>query len=185
MRRIAVGDVMTQNVVTASPDSSLRECAKVMAKERVNSLLITNGKKLVGILTARDILWALTKNPKLDLKKFKGINIANKKIAVIKPSADISEALNKMRSLNYRRLPVLSKGKLIGVVTLKDILSVEPSLYSETKFLMDEIREAERKEKQTSSNWSSEGLCDNCGAFSDLLRIEGQSLCTDCRDELH
>lgn len=185
MRRISVGDVMTRNVVTAKQESSLHECAKIMAKERVNSLLIMKEDKLIGILTARDILWALTKNPNLKLKKFKGINIASKKIAVIKPSADISEALQKMRSLNFRRLPVLSKGNLIGVVTLKDILSVEPSLYSEMKSLMDEIKEIERKEEQTSSSWPLEGLCDNCGAFSDLLKVEGQLLCHDCRDELH
>ncbi len=184
MRRISVGDIMTRNVVSAAQDSSLYECAKLMAKERVNSLVITKGRKLIGLLTARDILWAITKNPKTDLKKIKGIEIASRKLAVIKPSADISQALEKMRSLNFRRLPVLSKGELIGVVTLKDILSVEPQLYNEMKSLMDEIKEADRKSQQSMSDWPLQGVCDNCGVFSELLRVENKVLCVDCRDEM-
>lgn len=184
MRRISVGDVMTRKVITANPKSSLHDCSKIMAKQRVNSVLITKDKKLLGILTARDILWAITKKSGLNLKKIKGIHIASKKLAVTKPSADISQALNKMRSLNYRRLPVLSKGELIGVVTIKDILMVEPQLYDEMKYLMDDIKESGRKEQQSNMAWPLEGLCDNCGAFSDLLKVYDQVLCADCREEM-
>jgi len=185
MRRISVGDIMTRNVITANPQSSLHECSRIMAKDRVNSLLITKNKKLLGILTARDILWAITKKPRLNLKKVKGIAIASKKLAVTKPSADISQALNKMRSSNYRRLPVLSKGELIGVVTIKDILMVEPQLYDEMRNLMDNIKESGRKEQQASVEWPLEGICDNCGAFSDLLKVYDQLLCADCREEMY
>ena len=130
MRRIAVGDIMTRNFSAVNPGDNLHKCAKIMAKNRVNSLLVAENKRLFGILTARDILWIITKKPNIDLTKIRSIDVATKKIAVIKPSADISEALSKMRESNFRRLPVLSHSELIGVVTLKDILVVEPSLYS-------------------------------------------------------
>ena len=185
MRKIAVGDVMTRNFVSARPAASLHECAKIMAKNNVNSLLVTNGKRLVGILTARDILRTITKNSKLDLKKVRCINFATRKLAVIKPSADISQALEKMHASNFRRLPVVSKGEVVGVVTIKDILAVEPSLYAEMRFLMDEIREEERKTEQSGESWPLEGICDNCGAFSELLKVEGQLLCPDCREEMY
>jgi CBS domain-containing protein len=184
MRRISVGDVMTRKVVTANANSTLHDCSKIMAKDRINSLLITRERKLVGILTSRDILWAITKQPGLDLKKVKGCDIASRKLAVIKPSADISQAITKMRSLNFRRLPVMSKGELIGVITLKDILSIEPQLYNEMKHLMDEIKESERKSEETEKEWPLQGLCDNCGAFSDLLKVYDQVLCADCREEM-
>ncbi|MBI2452176.1 CBS domain-containing protein [Candidatus Pacearchaeota archaeon] len=187
MRRIAVGDIMTRNFVSAAPNSTLHECAKIMAKESINSLLITSNKKLVGILTARDILKAITKNKSLGLKKTKGIEIATKKIAVIKPSADISDALEKMRASGFRRLPVLSKGEIIGVVTLKDILAIEPTLYGELRTLTDEIREEERKLLHVHSNANRpvEGLCENCGALADLLKVNGLLLCPDCREEMY
>jgi CBS domain-containing protein len=185
MRRISVGDVMTRKVISVTPGDTLHKCSKLMARERVNSLIVAEGKKLLGILTARDILWAITKKTVIDLKTIRAIDIATRKLAVIKPSADISQALRKMRSLNFRRLPVISNGQIIGVVTLKDILSIEPQLYSEMSEIMDEIRESDRKLKQADDQWPSEGICDNCGALSELLKVEGELLCLDCREELY
>lgn len=175
---------MTRNIVSATIEDSLYDCAKKMTKERVNSILIVKEGRLLGILTARDILWTITKKPSVDLKSIRGIDIATRKVAVIKPSADIYQALKKMQAYNFRRLPVLSRGIVIGVVTLKDILAVEPSLYKESKDLL-EIKEGERKFKDVKANWPLEGFCDECGAFSDLLKVEGKLLCTDCREELY
>ncbi len=184
MRRIAVGDVMTRNFVSINPTSNLLECAKEMAKTRVDSLLITDKKRLVGILTARDILWTIVKKPSINLKITNVMKIATKKVAVIKPSADIFQALRKMKTLNFKRLPVLSKGEVIGVITLKDILKVEPSLYPEIGELIY-IREEERKIKELGAEWPSEGFCENCGAFSELLKVDSALLCPDCREELY
>jgi len=184
MRKIAVGDVMTRDFFSATPSSNLHKCAKLMVKNRATSLLITEGTKLRGILTANDILWAITKKPRLNLKAVRVIDVATRKVAVIKPSADISQALRKMRSFNFRRLPVLSRGEVIGVVTIKDILRIEPSLYTETGEFAD-IREEERKLKETNVAWPSEGLCESCGAFSELLKVYDQLLCIDCREELY
>ena len=185
MRRISVGDIMTRNIISVKPSSSLHECAKVMAREGLDSLIISNNRRLLGLITSGDIIRAMVKKHNIGLKKINVMQVATKKLAVIKPSADISQVLAKMRALNFRRLPVLSKGSLIGVVTLKDILAIAPELYSETKSLMDDIREEERKTQQAESEWPLEGLCDNCGAFSELLKVEGKLLCPDCRDEMY
>jgi CBS domain-containing protein len=185
MRRIAVGDIMTRKFISVRPGDSLHTCIKVIVREKVDSLLVVDGRRLVGILTARDILSAITKRFGVNLRKTKCISIAKKKLAVIKPSADISQALDKMKASNFRRLPVLSRNELIGVITLKDILAIAPELYSETKYLMDEIREAGRKHEQLEAPYPLEGLCENCGALSDLLKVEGQMLCPDCRDEMY
>ena len=179
-----MGDVMTRDFFSAKPSANLQECAKLMVRNRVTSLPITDGKVLKGILTSNDILWAITKKPGLNLKDVNAMDISTRKVAVIKPSADISQALRKMRAFNFRRLPVLARGEIIGVITLKDILKVEPSLYSETGELAD-IREKERKLRETNVEWPPEGLCENCGAFSDLLKVYDRLLCTDCREELY
>ena len=57
-------------------------------------------------------------------------------------------------------------------------------LYSEISDFMD-IREEEEKQQQTQESWPLEGMCENCGALSDLLRVEDVLLCPDCRDDLY
>ncbi len=183
-RRVAVGDIMTRKFARISPSTDLHKCAKEMVKNRVNSLLVTNDNKLTGIITARDIMWVMVKKPNVNLTDIKVLDIATKKIAVIKPSADISQALHKMRQFGFRRLPVISKGVLVGIVTLKDILRIDPSLYNYLGELAD-IREESEKLRNISSSTETEGLCEICGAFSDLLKVEGRYLCPDCRDEMY
>lgn len=184
MRRIAVGDVMTRNFISVSPSANLLECAKQLVKERINGLLIVKDKKLVGIITSRDVLWAVTKSPKINLSEINVMKIATRKVAVIKPSADIAQALNKMKILNFKRLPVLSKGKLLGIITLKDILRVDPELYRQSSDLFD-VKEEEDKLRNISKSSALEGFCENCGAFSELLMVNDRALCPDCREELY
>ena len=75
---------MTRHMAFVGPQTNLYNCAKELVKKRVNSLIITENKKLLGILTARDILWTITKKPDFNLTSMKAIDIATKKIAVIK-----------------------------------------------------------------------------------------------------
>lgn len=184
MIRIAVGDIMTRKVVSLPHTANLLDCAKALAKERVNSVLVAKGSHLLGIITARDILWTISKKPSINLKDINVMQIATKKVAVLKPSADLMEAFNKMVNLGFRRMPVISRGKLIGMVTLKDVLKVDPSLYSKTGELM-QIREEEEKLGKIKSEFPIEGFCENCGAFSELLSVENRLLCRDCREDLY
>lgn len=185
LARIPVGDLMTRNFEAIKPSDSLFEASRKMAKKRVNSLLIVSHTKLHGIITARDILWTITKKPGVNLKKIKVIDICTKKVAVIKPSADLSQALEKMRHLSFRRLPVISKGKVVGMLTLKDILRVDPSLYSELGEL-SRIREEPLKiSRINNQDYEIDGICEECDTFSTLLKVDGQLLCQDCRDELY
>lgn len=182
-RKISVGDVMTRNFISVSPNTNLRECIKVLVREKVNNLLITSNKRLVGVLTTRDILKILAKNSESVLDKTPVKNVATRKIAVIEPSAELSQAVMKMKTYGFRRLPVVSRGEVVGIITLKDILSIEPGYSSELQYFLD-IREEERKIKEANSVWPAEGLCENCGAFSELLKVNGRLLCYDCRADL-
>lgn len=67
MEHIFVSDVMTRDPITAKSDTNLLECAKRMVRKRVGSLLLVEKKKLVGIISEKDILWALVKKSKEDL----------------------------------------------------------------------------------------------------------------------
>ena len=99
--------------MSTSPDSNLMECAKKMIKNRIGSLVIVEKEKVVGFLSQRDILWAMTKNS--DLTKIKAIDISPKKIAIIGPDNTIKEAIEKMNKLKFEKLPVVSGNKVVGI----------------------------------------------------------------------
>ncbi|MCX6747982.1 MAG: CBS domain-containing protein [Candidatus Pacearchaeota archaeon] len=181
---IKVGDLMTRDFVSVKPETSLQECSKIMIKKRVGSLVLTENKQLRGLLTERDIIWALTKTR--DLKKIKAIEIANKKIVTIKPSADITEALGKMRKSKYRWLPVVIEGKIIGFLTLKDILRIEPSLFEIASSHLFQIKEEQAKLKRKASRVKGvkDGVCEECGGFDILDRIDGKLICDNCKEDM-
>lgn len=184
MARVSVGDIMTRDFVSVPASENVLECIKKFVKYKVNSLLVIDSKKLVGILTSTDVFRETIKGKIINLSKVRAIDVATKKVAVIKPSADIYQALLKMKELNFRRLPVLTNGRLIGVITLKDILKIAPELYSDLGELAF-VREEEQKLKKLEKPWLMEGFCEECGAFSDLLKVEEKLLCLDCREELY
>ena len=188
---IKVGDVMTRNFVSAKPDANLIECAREMVKKRVGSLLIKEKQKLVGIITERDILWAMIKKSKADLKNIKARDIASRKIVTISPSVDVYDAIEKMKKHKYMRLPVVVKGNVIGLLTIKDILRIEPALFDTASEIM-QIREEYEKRKRMegrgsragSGSWLREGMCEECGNFDLLYKIDNKLLCEPCRDNI-
>ncbi|HDK41814.1 MAG TPA: CBS domain-containing protein, partial [Candidatus Pacearchaeota archaeon] len=120
MENILVSDIMTRDPVITKPETNLLDCARLMVKKRVGSLLLATNKKLVGFISNEDILWALVKKSKEDLSKIKAIDISPRKIATIKPSVPIKLAFDKMKNFKFERLPVIHEGELIGIITIKD-----------------------------------------------------------------
>ena len=138
-----VGDAMTMNPITIPGNKTLRDAAKIMSKEHVGSLLVTEEGKIIGIVTERDIVKkavALLGNP--SLKKVKEVMATD--LVTTTPEEDIFEAIRIMRDYNFRHLPVKHNGKIVGLVTLKDILKIEPDLY-EIMVEKIQLREEERK----------------------------------------
>lgn len=185
---VKVGDIMTRDFVSINPKTSIQECAKIMIKKRVGSLILQENKKLKGLLTERDIIWAITKKPLEELRKIKAENLVNKKILTIKPSADLYEALQKMKKSKYRWLPVVVEGNVIGFLTLKDILRIEPSLFeivhSQGIFQIREEEEKLKRKALRSSKSISEGICEECGNFDLLYNIDGRLICEGCKEEI-
>ena len=128
VERIRVGDVMTRDFVHINPDSSVFECARKMMKKRVGSLVVKENDKLHGIITEKDLVWAMTKKPD-KLKEIKAKDVLTRKLVTISPEATIHQALEKMNKKKLRRLPVVNNKKIVGYVTLKDIVKFIPEVY--------------------------------------------------------
>lgn len=186
MKKILVADIMTRDPIIINPDTNLLECARKMVKKKVGSLLIADKKKLVGFISRQDILWALIKKSKKDLKDIRAIDISPKKIATTKPSAEIREILSKMKKLKFDRLPVIHEKKLVGIVTVRDILSFHPEFYPE----LDEfaqIREETQKLKRIKKSKDRvmiEGICSECGNQNLLSKENGMMICLSCADSI-
>jgi CBS domain-containing protein len=182
--RMLVKDAMSSPVVTLDEDEASNKVAKLMDENNLGCVIVTNkaGKPL-GIITERDLVKrVLSKNLKPDAVK--ASEIMTSPLVTIEPDATISDAARRMSRLDIRRLAVLYKGNLVGVVSSKDILGVMPEL-------IEIIQERTRIENATGAEETTEeemplsGYCDRCGVYSENLKdVNGQSLCEDCRIEL-
>ena len=177
---VKVGDLMTRDFVFVTGETDLLECTKLMVKKRVGSLLIKEDKKLTGLLTRKDILWVMTKKPKSSLKDIKVKDLMKRKIVTIRPGEDIIVAMQRFKRKKIRRLPVVENGKLIGMLTLKDVLKIDPGLF---EMIVEEVKIKEETEKMNRSNIDAprkQGICEECGVYELLYRDEAQWICEKC-----
>ena len=180
--RMLVKDAMSSPVVTTTEDTPTNIIAKLMDENNLGCVIVTNkdGKPL-GIITERDlVVRVLTKN--LQPAAVKAKDIMTAPLATIEPEATISDAARRMSRLDIRRLGVIYKGDLVGVISSKDILGVMPEL-------IEIMQEKSRIENAGNSEEIEEtplsGYCDRCGGYSeDLKDKNGQYLCEDCRVEV-
>ncbi len=186
MSKILVADVMTRNPVTAKPDLTLLECAKVMVTKKVGSLLIVEGKKFVGFISQRDILWAITKiSSKKELSKLTAKEISPKKLFTISSQSTIEQAIKKIKSLKFERLPVVDEGNLVGLITVRDILNFNPEIYPELDEFSKIREESEKLGRIKQAKQRAEthrGVCEECGNLELLYPFNGMLLCENCRD---
>ena len=182
--KMLVKDIMSSPVVTLDEDATSNKVATLMDKNDLGCVIILNkAGKPVGIITERDLVSrVLAKNLLPNSTRAKEIMTAP--LVTIQPDATISEAARKMSRLDIRRLGVIYKGNLVGVISSRDVLSVMPELIEiiqETTRLEDAVHAEETEDEETPFS----GYCDRCGGFSENLKgTDGQNLCEDCRIEL-
>jgi len=182
--RLLVRDVMSSPVITTQEDAPANKVAELMDKQGLGCIIVTGkGAKPLGIITERDLVGrVLAKNVKPDALKAK--EVMTSPLITIEPDETISEAARRMSRLNIRRLGVIYKGQLIGLLSSKDILAVMPELLEtiqEHALIEGENRAQEAAEEST----PTAGYCDRCGSWSDDLKeVNGEFLCEDCSSEL-
>ena len=134
LRNMLVRNVMKRDVITAKPDLTLREAAKIMTKFRIGSLVIAENHELKGIVTGTDILKAIAQGKDVDTVLVK--EIMSSPVKTIDPSADLEDAVDIMVKNKIKRLVVVEGGKIVGIITASDILAIEPKLIEHLSNLM-------------------------------------------------
>lgn len=182
--KLLVKDVMSSPALTVDEGVTANKAAELMAKHEYGCIIVTTkDDKPLGIITERDLVGrVLAKNSKPDSVKAK--RVMTSPLITIEPDATITEAAKRMSRLDIRRLAVIYKGKLVGIVTGKDILNVMPELL-ETMQEKALIEGENMKEEATREFAPLTGYCDQCGLYTDnLTQINGEYLCEDCKVEL-
>ncbi len=124
---LLVRDVMTENVRTVRPNSTITEVVRKMNKFEVGSVVVVEGEKPVGIITERDILRRVLEVT-LAPEAMKAKEIMSSPLVTVNDQLTIEEAARIMSDRHIKKLPVVKDGKLAGIVTSTDIVRSQPRL---------------------------------------------------------
>jgi CBS domain-containing protein len=116
---VLVREVMTESVVTADPDRSLREIAVMMRERNVGSVVLVERQRPVGFITDRDIALAVVADGRDPAGR--AAPHASTPVITADPDMDVEEAAERMARQGVRRLVVTDGGAIAGVVTLDDL----------------------------------------------------------------
>jgi CBS domain-containing protein len=118
---VRISDIMTEAALTDRSDDSLASAARKMREQQTGSLLITDGDQLLGIVTERDILRAVAEEIPLDTPISE---VMSKDLVTVEPSTSLRDAARIMTEKWIRHLPVLEVGRLVGIVSQRDLAGV-------------------------------------------------------------
>ncbi len=108
-------------VRSATPDTTVFEAIKAMDRFKVGALMVIDKGKLVGIISERDYTRKVVLKDRSS-KSTKASEIMTRKVTQVDPEADIEKCMNVMGNNRVRHLPVVEKGKVLGVISSTDLL---------------------------------------------------------------
>lgn len=116
-----VKSIMAKPVITIKKAGSAHEAARIMSEKGVGCIIVTEKGKPVGIATERDILRRVVAQG-LDASRVKMENIMSQPLITIDGNASVINAIRVMEKNKVRHLLIMKKGKLVGIVTQRDLL---------------------------------------------------------------
>jgi CBS domain-containing protein len=117
-------NIMVENVRTARLEDTVQDIALLMNKHQIGCVIIVDEEQPVGIVTERDIMKRVVSKG-IAPQNLKVVDIMSKPLITASPSMPAGDAAKVMLKWNIKKLPVAEKGRLVGVVTLTDLLRVE------------------------------------------------------------
>lgn len=124
---IRMRDIMVRKVVSTTNDSTVEEAVKLMNDHEIGCLIVTENEKAVGILTERDLLKRILAKSE-NLKGIRVEEVMSTPLISVEPSVEIGDASKLMFEKNIKKMPIIRDGELLGLVTLTDILRIQPQL---------------------------------------------------------
>jgi CBS domain-containing protein len=120
-----IGEIIDGHTLFHLPSTaSVREAARTMSERNIGAIAVLDSGKLVGVFSERDVLSRVVADGR-DPDSTLVASVMSKDIAVASPSDDVIAGLQKMHAHNCRHLPIVEDGKLLGMVSIRDLLKVD------------------------------------------------------------
>jgi signal-transduction protein with cAMP-binding, CBS, and nucleotidyltransferase domain len=123
---VNVSEVMTEASVTDSPTNTLRSAAATMWRQQTGSLLVIEDGELVGIVTERDVLKAVARG--VDAETTPVADVMTKAVQTVSTDTSLHEAARMMAAQWIRHLPIQQDGKVVGVLSQRDLVGIFAAL---------------------------------------------------------
>jgi CBS domain-containing protein len=115
-----VRDIMTKEIVMIEGGESTLEAARLMADRGISSLFVVKDGVPVGIVTERDFIKKVCAKG-LDISQVNVEDIMSKILTTAEPETPIEVAVQRMVNHKIRRLPIIERGKIVGIITVTDL----------------------------------------------------------------
>ena len=148
-----------EEVFYTAPDLTVRQAAQYMTTRGVGAVPVLEKGRLVGIFTERDVLTRVVAYG-LDPATTTVAEVMTKELVVADADEDYEAALEKMKDCNCRHLPVVDQDRLMGVVSMRDLLLAEITVKSSAIRMLDSLI---KYKAPVSSGMAIVWKCLNCG----------------------
>ncbi|MHC1626633.1 MAG: CBS domain-containing protein [Methanoculleaceae archaeon] len=174
--RVPLSEVMRYHPTTIDSEATVSNAAAAMCRDEVGSCIVLRHNIPVGIITESDInCKVVAKNRQPGRVQVQ--EVMSTPLITIDSGKTVDDAAHMMIANRVRRLPVVEDHRVIGIVTVRDILSVSTEVNEIMAHLIEINRSGDEEEFVM-------GICDRCGRMSDqLISVDSSLLCPQCREE--
>lgn len=172
---VQVKEVMTDGVIAIEKDKTVVEAAKLLEEEGIRGLVVVEDGEAVGVIVCRDIVYQLVAEG-LEPSDTKVEEVMSTDLIVAEETELLDDVAMAMIRNNISRVPVVRDDMLVGILTQSDIIRAWPGFAE----IIGEERELSAE--ATPREETTEGMCEECGNYSeDLKEYGGELLCQECR----
>lgn len=129
--KVLVRDVMTVRVVSVSPETPVRELARLLVEQRISGVPVVEDERVVGLVSESDLLPLREERPARPVRT--AADVMTSPVITLTEKVSVTEAARLLERHRIKRAPVLREGRLVGIVTRADLL--RPYLRTDSEIL--------------------------------------------------
>ncbi len=143
MKLMRILATKTGDVITVHPEQQIREAVRLLSEHNIGALVVVGAAgKPVGIISERDIVRRAADNEEVLSEQVR--DIMTRRVIIGLPQDDLYSVINTMTEKRFRHLPIMDEGRLIGIISIGDVLKAQRDAYQgeidtlETQIMADE-----------------------------------------------